>query len=290
MALLRRRRGGPRGPPLWAPASAGCRPPPCRAWAPGRNARPSGPKPSVVCGPAPACRLRRRSASAFCAAPPPPRPLPGAVLRLRRGARAARSRAPGPGPPRGLPLAPALSGGGLRPCAVVRAVAPGCVPGLRCLRPGRGLPPAPVGALRSAPGGLRGLRFALPPFFRPAPPALCARVCGVVVPVWVPHPCPWACAPFSALLGLACALARLRSRRRAPLLRPGALHILCGWGSPRAPPVPAAPLGLRGSARLVPRAPPPLRGPRFSRPSCGPPAALRAAPQRLPARLTNRKL
>ena len=55
-------------------------------------------------------------------------------------------------------------------------------------------------------------------------------------------------------------------------------------------PRPAAPAG--GSGERVARlgASPPLRGSRFSRPSCGPPAALRAAPCGLSARLSIRKL
>lgn len=160
------------GASLLGPGSAGCRPPPCRAWAPGRNPRPSGPKPSVVCGPASACRLRRRSASAFCAGRLRPAPLPRGVPPAAAAARAARSRAPGPGPPRGLPLAPASVRCGLpvRAPLLPPSVACGCVPGLRCLRPGRGLPPAPVGALRSAPGGAAGAALRSAPVFSPRPP------------------------------------------------------------------------------------------------------------------------
>lgn len=247
---------GPPGPPgaalrspqtrycvrAWAGGRAGCLPA-FRARRPPflRTPRAAGPGPLPLPSPAPARRARRRFA--------------GPVRRLRpRFARRAR--------PRGSP--PALPLGLVRRCAAPAALAAAAaraLPSLRCglpvrsplLRFGRGPwasrrpagspPPRPLrgfGAAGSRPGGLRGPSGRLS---------------------WAFGPRGFGCAPAPARA--CCGLWR-------------AAAVALGF-SPAAPPPRPPPLGAPGvpGARLGGLRPP-LRGSRFSRPSCGPPGALRA--------------
>ena len=226
--LLRRRPGAPGASPLGRlrrggppPGPRGLPPPPGAGL----------PAPSAVCAPAPACRLWRRSASAFCAGGLRPAPLPRGVPPAAAAARRARSRAPGPGPPRGLPLAPALVRRRLRRCAAWSGRVPGLRAGPSCVGPGRVLPPAPFGALRSAPRG----------------------AAGAAVPA---APLGWPLAPRGAFFRR---LGRGASGRWSTVLGPRCLGFssfaqarCCGGGRgvlPCAPPVPAAPAGGSGGAR-----------------------------------------
>lgn len=163
---------------------------------------------------------------------------------------------------RGLSLAPAAFGPGLAslraPCSVALA-ALGLGP---CAARGpAGVSLAPLRAsLPAAPA-----RPPLRPVGRFPPPggrALAAArgPLGRLLRLW------WPLWWLSALLGLRRAPWICCADSGAPLARPGALR------SPLPPPRPGRPRwGLPGSALPVGWLRPPLRGSRFSRPSCGPP-------------------
>lgn len=194
----------------------------------GPRAHPGGgPKPSVVCGPAPASGLR------FLPLPPPPRPPPGG----RSSGCGGGAGRPLPGSRAGPPPLLAL-GPGLCPlrasCSV--ALAPAVrVPGLRAgppLPPARaGPPPGPFWGPPLRPGGAAGAAVPAAPVFPPRPPGPLARVSGGSVVVLVP------------------AYVRGRFPPAGPCCASG--------GSPLRPP-PAAPAGGSGSA-MPDGAPPRLR-------------------------------
>lgn len=184
MAQLRRAGGGSPGGRLLGPPLRSGGPPSLPPLGPRAESPPSGPRPSSVCGPAPACRLRRRSASA-CSRPAL-RPAPS------RGRSSASGRAGGrplsPLPRRAPPAACPWP----RPCPAVcrlgAAPSPWFGPCPRAaagppLPPARaGPPPASLGRLRSGPGGAAGAAVPAAPV--PAPPPRAVGPVWLLLPLW----------------------------------------------------------------------------------------------------------
>lgn len=263
---------------------------PCRGLVPARGLALLPPDPLRCAALAPCGVLFALSAS-----PAAPGPLP---LRGSAPGRAARCRFAGPvrrsapsglfGPRRARPSAvpPRLPRSGS--CAALRASAasrwPRCasaLPSLRCGLPVRSpllrlvlgsgasrvprrVPPSPPasrlrGRLAPAPGACAALRAACLGASGPRGLLGCARPPAVACCA-----SPWV---LPALLGLACALARLRSRRCAPLLRPGALRGVLPC-APRPPP----PLGAPGARSPLGGFAPRCVGRAFRAPLAGPPA------------------
>ena len=230
----------------------------------GSRACPAGLRPSA-CSPGflrtPRGRLRRG-------------PRPGAAP-LRRGAAAAASRA------RSAALPPSLRSSGPAPRPSGRPASPS----------------APFGAAVAASSGLRA----------PGPLPPHPLRCGL--PVRSPLLCSGSAVgrrraglplgpPASRLRGRL-APARAASRAFGPLLcrrwRPGRwvrfpVVRWCRGVLPCAPPAPPPPLGAPGGPRPVGWLRPPLRGPRFSRPSRGPPSRSARARRGISARLTFLKI
>ena len=274
----RRPKGPPPGPPLRSPlapyaqAVAGrccaLRVPSCAGAPAPARVRSGAARPPPLRGPGPAFAPSLRSPGPPLGPRPPAPPLgPCAPLSRLRG----RSLAPGPLPPhpRRCGLAVRFALALLRVGCGASVAPPGPPPG----RPLRGFG---GGWLR--PGGVGGLAaaFSAPPPGLGSAPAP-ARAWGVLRPAgraW--PPCRAFVAPASAAPNPS------RCASVGPLCRP--------WGSPLRPPAPPPPLGAPGGVRPVGWLRPPLRGPRFSRPSRGPPSRRARAPRAVPARLTFLKI
>ena len=225
----------------------------------------------VVC--APAAAVCRRRCCALRVRHPPAAALPCVLRPLRRGAPAAASRARSgvcaprcarPGPPRAPPAAASSLGLCLRACALGGlSLAPAAFgPGLAALRASCSVA---LAALGLGPCAARGSPLPLGAPLRASGAAGSGRgrcrlrrlLCRFAAPAFVVL----ACCARCACVGF------------------------CGLVLSPAPPRPAAPAG--GSGERVAHSGwlrPPLRGSRFSRPSCGPPRGVR------PPGLTVRKL